>query len=82
MSVLSLFDVEFRFVKVAAAGTQGNAYQYTLPVRKVRLAAASAHPKDLLATLNSDLTAPAGTTIEIISSSPVVAAGTEGVIYA
>jgi hypothetical protein len=82
VSQLSMYDVEFRFVKAAAAGTPGNAYQYTFPVRKVRLAAASAHPRDLLSVLNSDLTAPSGTTIEIISSSPVAAVGTEGAILA
>lgn len=82
MSVLSLFKVEFRFVKAAAAGTAGSAYQYTFPVRKVIVSAASGHPKDILAVLNSDITAPSGTTIEIISVSPCDAVGTEGgVIY-
>ncbi len=81
MAQLSLYTVEFRYVKAAAAGVVGSAYAYTFPVRKVIISAASAHPKDLLATLNSDITAPSGTTIEIISASPCAAVGTEGVIY-
>jgi hypothetical protein len=82
MSVLNMFKVEFRFVKAAAAGIAGSAYQYVFPVRKVIVAASSGHPKDILAVLNADLTAPSGTTLEIISVSPHESVGTEGAIIA
>lgn len=85
MATLSLFKVTYRFVKAAAAltsGQTGSAYQYTRDPHTVILAAASAHPKDILSVLSSDITKPSGDTFEILQVSPVDAVGTEGnVVY-
>jgi hypothetical protein len=76
MSVLNMYRVEFCIVK-ASAGGAGSAYQYRRTPRTALVSAVSAHPKDLLSVLNSDITVNAGETIEILASS-AVALGTEG----
>ena len=82
MSVISLFHVDFRFVKAAAAGQSGSAYQYARDRRRVKIAAASGHPKDILAVLNADLTVPAGEVIEILAVQQDGGLGTEGnIVY-
>ena len=81
MSVLQLFDVQYRFVKAAAApppGQGGPAWQARLDPHRVTVSAASAHPKDILAVLNADVTIPGGFTIELIQVQPTQTPGTEG----
>jgi hypothetical protein len=83
MAVLQLFKPTFRVVKLAAAGQAGRPYQYTREARAVIVSAASAHPKDILAVLNSDISLGSGETLELLSTSQIEAVGTEGaVIYA
>lgn len=77
MSLLQLFRVEFCLKKAAAGGQAGKADQYRRDVRSALVSAASSHPKDLLAVLNSDLTIPAGEVVDILSVNQIVG-GTEG----
>lgn len=77
MSVSNMFDVEFRAVKLSAGG-QGPTYMYVKPVRRATIFAASIHPKDLLATLNADITLNTGETLEILHARPALVTGTEG----
>jgi hypothetical protein len=78
MSANLTFDVEFRFVKLAAGGSSGSGYQYVRPVRRVTVIAASAHPKDILTVLNADLTFLDSETIELINVRSASVPGTEG----
>ena len=82
MSVLQLFKPSFRLVKAAAAGQTSRPNQYTREVRSVIIAAASAHPKDILAVLNADIAVRPGETIEVLSVSPIEAVGMEGTVLA
>lgn len=77
MSVLQVFRVEFQLKKAAAGGASGKADQYRRDLRSALVSAASAHPKDILAVLNADITIPAGEVIDLISVNQVVA-GSEG----
>jgi hypothetical protein len=81
MSTLQLFDVEFQFKKAAAAPSQGQtgpADAYRRERRRVVVAAASAHSKDILAVLNADVTILSGETIDILSVRSVATPGSEG----
>lgn len=85
MAQLMLFRVTFRMVKAAAAlgqGKSGSAYTNVRDPRTVIVAAASGHPKDILAVLTSNITPPGGESFEILSVANQEAIGTEGnVIY-
>lgn len=77
MSLLSLWDVEFEVVKKSAGG-QGPTYAYRKGVRRAVVSAASAHPKDILAVLTSDISGVlAGEVIEILSVRSGPVSGTE-----
>jgi hypothetical protein len=81
MSVLQLFDVQYRFVKAASnppAGQGGPAWQARLDPHRVTVSAASGHPKDILAVLAADVTVPGGFSIEIIQVQSAHMPGTEG----
>lgn len=63
------FTVQYQIVMPAPAGGApgtGNAYQYRKPMATVDLTAASAHPADILAVLNANVTLAAGEQIEVI----------------
>ena len=75
MTNLNLFDVEFEVVRKSAGA--GNAYVSRRGVRRAQVSAASAHPKDILAVLNADVTVLAGETIEVLGVRGV-SVGTEG----
>lgn len=76
MSVLQVYRVEFQ-LKKASSGGAGKADQYRRDLRTALVSSASAHPKDILAVLNSDITIPAGEVIDLISVNQVVT-GSEG----
>ena len=78
MSQTLVFDVVFEIVKLNPGGQAGNAYACRRVQRRANVAAASIHPKDLLATLNADIPVNAGEVIEIVSARPFAATGTEG----
>lgn len=73
------FEVTFEVVKVRTGGGSGATYSYRKGPRKARVAAASAHPKDLLAVLNADVPVGSGESIEILHVGQV-ATGTEGTV--
>jgi len=78
MSTTQIFEVTFQIVGPAGSGA-GNADKYRRPeIRKATVAAASAHPKDILSVLNADVTIPAGDHIDILSVRPGHVIGTEG----
>jgi len=77
MSTTQLFEVRFRIVGPANSGA-GLPNKWTMPERKATVAAASAHPKDILSVLNADVTIPAGDHIDILSVRPGHVIGTEG----
>ena len=72
----SIFKVAFE-IKKAGTGAAGPADQYRRGARSALVLAASGHPKDLLAVLNSNLTLANGEVIEILAVAQD-AAGTEG----
>ncbi len=76
MSVLNVYRVEFEITK-ASAGGAGKATQYRRGARQALISAISAHPRDILAVLNSDVPVNAGEVIEILSVSQQ-AVGSEG----
>lgn len=81
MATLNLFDVQFEVVKKNVGA--GAVYAYRKGVRRATVSAASAHPKDILAVLTSDITGVQGTeVIEILSISPGDGIGTEGAVFA
>jgi hypothetical protein len=67
MSSSPAYEVEFQISKPAAGGKAGNANQYILPSRTAVIFAPSAHPHDLLAVLNADISLNAGEQINILS---------------
>ena len=76
MATQNVYDVRFRIVKLnSAAGAQP--YAYVRPDRRGLVQAASMHPKDLLTTLNADVTLGTGESIEILWAGEI-AGGTEG----
>jgi len=77
MSTTQLFEVRFRIVGPANSGA-GLPNKWTMPERKATVAAASAHPKDILSVLNADVTIPAGGSIEILSVASGSVPSTEG----
>lgn len=78
MSTTQVFDVVFEIVKLNPAGQAGNAYAYRRGQRRANVAAASIHPRDLLAVLNLDIPMSAGEVIEVIHARPFAGTGTEG----
>jgi hypothetical protein len=80
MATNMTYDVEFRMVKAAAGGSSGNAYQYTRPVRRATVIAASAHPHDILAVLNADIAVLSGESIELVNVRSAVTPGSEGAV--
>jgi hypothetical protein len=72
----AIFKVSFE-IKKAGTGAAGPADQYRRGARSALLLANSAHPKDILSVLNSNLTLAAGEVIEILAVAQD-AAGTEG----
>jgi hypothetical protein len=76
MSTIQIYEVRFQVVRANPAGSQ-TPYMYRNPVRRAFISAASSHPKDLLATLNNDVSLNAGESIEILSFTESTS-GTEG----
>jgi hypothetical protein len=76
MSVLNIYRVEFEVTKPSPGGA-GKASLYRRGARQALVSAVSAHPHDLLAVLNSDISLNAGEVIEILAVSQQ-AVGSEG----
>jgi hypothetical protein len=77
VSQFSIYEVDFQIVK-ANAGGAGPTFAYRRPARRAVISAASAHPKDILATLSGDVSVGSGETIEVLSVRSAVVPGTEG----
>ncbi len=77
MPNLSIYDVEFEIVK-GSSGSAGSAYAYRKGKRRAIISAASAHPKDILATLSADIPVGSGEAIEVLSVRSGQVSGTEG----
>lgn len=66
MSQLTIWDVEFRVVKISSTGQAGPTYAYVKPPRRATVSAAT--QGGILAVLQADIPVGAGEIIEVLHS--------------
>lgn len=75
MSTTTVWDVDFRVVKLSPAGQTGPTYAYIKPQRRAQVAAATQN--GILAVLQADVPVGTGEIIEVLSARQSATNGTE-----